>query len=215
VTPSPTSPEPGDDWKEGLRLLGQIIWKPDGNGGYVPISEEEEAAMTTSPSDTPQTNSLIADLRERNSDSAYELAELARTLERSLAQAVRERNTYQEIVRDTCADMECLPGCDSWGHEELCPVTNPQAAWRDLRSRLTAAEQKIALYAACMNTGGADELHARLSAAEQRAGENERQIAEARKEYAALCACLGDEVVPGSTVEMHIRNVDEALKGES
>jgi hypothetical protein len=37
------------------------------------------------------------------------------------------------VVKDVFDDMECLPNCDSYGHEEECPDVNPMAAFRKLR----------------------------------------------------------------------------------
>ena len=42
----------------------------------------------------------------------------------------------KQFLDDCSDDMECLPECNSYGHQELCPVTNPAAAWRQLREEL-------------------------------------------------------------------------------
>jgi hypothetical protein len=52
-----------------------------------------------------------------------------------------------QFVQDICDDtFECLPKCDSYGHEENCPVTNPVAAFRQLieeRDTLKARIEKL------------------------------------------------------------------------
>lgn len=72
-----------------------------------------------------------------------------------------ELNRLRLFLKDTVEDMECLPECDSYGHAELCPVTNTVQAFRLLRERLATlesdnAEQQKMLeeYAA----GGANEI---------------------------------------------------------
>jgi hypothetical protein len=54
----------------------------------------------------------------------------------TIADLTARNESLWQIVKDTVADMECLPGCDSLAHEELCPVTNPAAAWRQLREQV-------------------------------------------------------------------------------
>ena len=47
---------------------------------------------------------------------------------------------YSSFVRDTCEGFDCIPECDKWGHAELCPLTNPEAAWRQMQSRIAELE---------------------------------------------------------------------------
>jgi hypothetical protein len=57
-----------------------------------------------------------------------------------LVARAREAEHWRAIVKDISDDMECAPTCNSHFHDELCPVTNPQQAWRDLRAKLAQAE---------------------------------------------------------------------------
>lgn len=49
----------------------------------------------------------------------------------------------RQFLTDVIDDMECLPGCDSVDHEELCPVTNPMQAFRQLREQLSQKNEFI------------------------------------------------------------------------
>ena len=49
----------------------------------------------------------------------------------------------RQYFHDTSDDMQCLEKCDSYGHEELCPVTNAMAAFRQLRAQLEEKEREI------------------------------------------------------------------------
>ena len=55
-----------------------------------------------------------------------------------------ELTTLRLYLKDTSEDMECLPKCDSDGHEEFCPVTNVMAAFRLLREQLAALKKYCA-----------------------------------------------------------------------
>ena len=41
-----------------------------------------------------------------------------------------------QYLMDTSVGFECLSGCDAIGHEPMCPVKNPVAAWRLTRDQL-------------------------------------------------------------------------------
>lgn len=74
------------------------------------------------------------------------------TLEQQLQAAQEDlgpwtAKTLRQYVADTSDGFECLPNCDSFGHEEFCPVSNVVAAWRQLRERLAEAETVLRLYA--------------------------------------------------------------------
>ena len=47
-----------------------------------------------------------------------------------------ENDLLKQCVKDTCEDMECLPSCDSYAHDECCPVANPIHAWRQLKAEV-------------------------------------------------------------------------------
>ena len=49
---------------------------------------------------------------------------------------VDENDLLEQCVKDTCEDMECLPSCDSYAHDECCPVANPIHAWRQLKAEV-------------------------------------------------------------------------------
>lgn len=70
-------------------------------------------------------------------------------------QLVAERNHLQAEVdqlrhlwklhcEDLMQGMECLPKCDSYGHEDGCPVNNPKEAFRKLRQQLADQRAEIA-----------------------------------------------------------------------
>ena len=51
-----------------------------------------------------------------------------------------------QFVADTCEGFDCLPTCNSDCHDELCPLTNPIVAWRQMQSTIAnhlAAFQEI------------------------------------------------------------------------
>jgi hypothetical protein len=47
---------------------------------------------------------------------------------------------FKILAEDTSQGFECLPDCDSYGHNEQCPVANPLEAWKQLRAELAAAK---------------------------------------------------------------------------
>jgi len=55
----------------------------------------------------------------------------------------KELDILKQYLTDTSEDMECLERCDSYGHEEDCPVANPMAAFRKLRNRNKALEDVL------------------------------------------------------------------------
>lgn len=48
------------------------------------------------------------------------------------------------VVKDVFDDMECLPNCDSYGHEDECPDVNPMAAFRKLRQERDELRRRVA-----------------------------------------------------------------------
>lgn len=56
----------------------------------------------------------------------------------------RERDTFASIIDE---GPDCLPGCDSIMHEDLCPNVNPREAWADLERRLAEAAEVLTYYA--------------------------------------------------------------------
>lgn len=53
----------------------------------------------------------------------------------------KEREKLEQFARDVSDGFECLPGCDSIAHEELCPQANPVAAWRELHESLRVVRE--------------------------------------------------------------------------
>ena len=66
--------------------------------------------------------------------------ELATTPE--LASLRKENARYKAILDE---GPECLPGCDSFAHEELCPYVNPKEAFDALRKELEEAREVLRL----------------------------------------------------------------------
>lgn len=52
--------------------------------------------------------------------------------------AVQSETASRDAIIEECAKVAdsdfCLPGCDSFGHEDLCPIVNPGAAIRALKN---------------------------------------------------------------------------------
>jgi len=56
-----------------------------------------------------------------------------------------ENDLLKQCVKDTCEDMECLPSCDSYAHDECCPVANPIHAWRQLKAEVARLRGAVCL----------------------------------------------------------------------
>ena len=54
----------------------------------------------------------------------------------------RLRADFDALCKDTVDGMECLPTCDSYGHDDACPVAYPVNAWRLLRAELEKARRE-------------------------------------------------------------------------
>lgn len=50
-----------------------------------------------------------------------------------IAQLEAEIANLKRFVADTCEGMDCIEGCDSYGHSDNCPVAYPIVAFRKLR----------------------------------------------------------------------------------
>lgn len=68
---------------------------------------------------------------------------MADNKESQLDEMRRENQNLKQLVKDTCDDMECLPGCNSLAHDEQCPVVHPMEAWRALRRREQQLEEEV------------------------------------------------------------------------
>ena len=86
---------------------------------------------------TPLSNDAIRELLSATLHGPLPAATMQRVFS-----TLAEVETLRTFLADTTEDMECLDGCDSYGHEEDCPVVNPFAAWRNLRTKLEKAEQE-------------------------------------------------------------------------
>lgn len=72
---------------------------------------------------------------------AHARAENAR-LEAENARLEKEAKLWKLSIVDAFGDMPCLPDCNSHGHAENCPAVDAPAAFRALRQRAEAAEQR-------------------------------------------------------------------------
>ena len=95
--------------------------------------EKENAVLREAISDAWQTHTTC---QQALAEAQSQVSELT-TQNRMLSQ----------YLMDTSEGFECLPGCDSNGHEQTCPVSNPVVAWRlirdqaqDLKSQLEQAK---------------------------------------------------------------------------
>jgi hypothetical protein len=99
------------------------------------------------------TRTVVESLRERLQDFEKENAVLRETIsdawqtynncQEALAEAqgqVQELSAQMQMLSqyllDTSVGFECLSGCSATGHEPMCPVKNPVAAWRLTRDQL-------------------------------------------------------------------------------
>ncbi len=55
-----------------------------------------------------------------------------------------ENTAYIKTLADVFDDMECLPTCDSYGHDDECPAVYGDKAFSRLRKQLAEAEKRIA-----------------------------------------------------------------------
>jgi prefoldin subunit 5 len=78
-------------------------------------------------------------LREAISDAWETYNKCQETLTEAQAQ-VQELSTQNRMLSqylmDTSVGFECLSGCGANGHEAMCPVSNPVAAWRLIRDQV-------------------------------------------------------------------------------
>lgn len=70
------------------------------------------------------------------------IARLTAENEKVRKYAAEMKESRDQFLQDSTDDMECLPGCNSYGHEEICPVVNTAEAWRKLRERTHNAERE-------------------------------------------------------------------------
>jgi len=78
-------------------------------------------------------------LREAISDAwqSYSTCQKALTEARAQVEELTTQNRMlSQYLIDTSEGFECLPGCDSNGHDPTCPVSNPLLAWRLTRRQV-------------------------------------------------------------------------------
>ena len=61
---------------------------------------------------------------------------LACQLAQARADLEKVTASRKQFLKDVSDDMECLPYCNRYGHEDNCPVVNTAAAWRNLRAEI-------------------------------------------------------------------------------
>ena len=66
----------------------------------------------------------------------------------------RLKSSLKKFAGDVSDGFECLPNCDSYGHEELCPRTNPEAAWAQMQAELKELRTKkpVSFWSKILNT---------------------------------------------------------------
>lgn len=75
----------------------------------------------------------MREIRFRGNDFIMTLAEELRMAAYKIETLAAENARLRQFAKDVSDDMECLDTCDSYGHDDLCPVANPVEAWRQLR----------------------------------------------------------------------------------
>lgn len=91
--------------------------------------EQAEAELAKSYADVQNLRVWLAEIKEQWLDAKREL-------DQSREELKTAKSDLKQFLKDTVDEMECLPTCDSYMHDENCPVANPQAAWRNLRDEL-------------------------------------------------------------------------------
>lgn len=66
------------------------------------------------------------------------------SLEAQVEKVQHDNSIWKLLVTDMSEGFECLPDCNSHGHESECPVTDPPSAFRLLRKRITELEAQLA-----------------------------------------------------------------------
>lgn len=74
---------------------------------------------------------------------AMSLGNIARDLIEELVKQDEKLKSLTQYLKDSSNDMECLPKCDSFGHEEDCPVVNTMAAFRKIREENVALKKEV------------------------------------------------------------------------
>lgn len=91
--------------------------------------EKENASLRDAISDAWQTYNTC---REALTEAQAQVQELA-----------TQNHMLSQYLIDTSEGFECLPGCNSNGHETMCPVSNPLVAWRLIRSQLQEVTSRL------------------------------------------------------------------------
>lgn len=70
------------------------------------------------------------------------LAELEKQRTR-LREVEAELEKKRQLILDYFEGLECLQSCDSYGHDDLCPVASPGDAMRAMRKLLLEAQEAM------------------------------------------------------------------------
>jgi len=77
-------------------------------------------------------------------DSNAEALRFAETevadLRQQLDSITKDHKLLKAAVNEDAEGLECLPGCDSYGHAEFCPVSTPGEAYKHAAQQLAAAQ---------------------------------------------------------------------------
>jgi len=49
----------------------------------------------------------------------------------------------EKLAKDISEDMACLPSCNSFAHDDICPFAHPALAWRTLRQQLADVKARL------------------------------------------------------------------------
>ena len=93
------------------------------------VDAKENASLRDAISDAWQTYNTC---REALTEAQAQVQELA-----------TQNHMLSQYLIDTSEGFECLPGCNSNGHETMCPVSNPLVAWRLIRSQLQEVTSRL------------------------------------------------------------------------
>lgn len=80
----------------------------------------------------------------KNAEILRDMALRSLDLQQALAQAQEERDAWHRVCKDLCDDAECLPECNSFVHEENCPIGSAAANIQFQIKRAERAEAELA-----------------------------------------------------------------------
>lgn len=104
---------------------------------FYPVAIGDEVGMKASPDGGYVLYEHYAALRATITQQAQELERLKRDVEK-----------YKALLLQSCTDnteeygVECKPNCDSYGHEDDCPVSHPGMVFTQLRQQLATSQAR-------------------------------------------------------------------------